>query len=285
MDLQSLAIGGLYVVTGVVVLLLSKLIKDYLSPYRVDQELSEKDNPAFGLVLVGYFVGVASIFVGASLGELPDEPLTTMQLFSLLFVDMLYALGGVVALLIGRVVLDKIALRKFRMIDEILRDRNVGSGAVECGAFIATGLTVAGAVHGEGGGPLSALVFFLLGQLCLVLFVMIYQVVVKYDVHGEIERDNVAAGVALGLNMVAVGIILLKGISGDLGSWQDKLTWFFLEVSIGTALLLVLRRFTDALFLPNTTLSHEIVNDRNLNAAWIEGTLATSVAAIIFFMV
>jgi len=41
---------------------------------------------------------------------------------------------------------------------------------------------------------------------------------------------------------------------------------------------------TDALFLPNTTIGHEIANDKNINAAWIEGILATSAATIIFFM-
>jgi uncharacterized membrane protein YjfL (UPF0719 family) len=151
--------------------------------------------------------------------------------------------------------------------------------------MIATGLTVAGAIHGEGGGAFSALVFFLLGQCCLVVFAFLYQRLVGYDVHGEIEKDNVAAGVALGLNLIAVGIILLKGISGDLESWQDKLTWFFLDAGVGIALLLLVRRATDALFLPNTSLRHEIVHDQNVNAAWIEGTVATGMAAIIFFMV
>ena len=33
------------------------------------------------------------------------------------------------------------------------------------------------------------------------------------------------------------------------------------------------------------TLEQEIAEDRNLNAAWIEGVLAIGIAAIIFFVV
>ena len=283
MDLLDITLGAIYVVAGVAVLLTAKLIKDAFTPYRIDEQLSEKDNPAFGLVLAGYFIGVTAILLGATHGEDPLD-ISAWELASILFIDLAYALGGICALLVGRVILDRVALSRFDMSKEVLQDRNLGSATVEAGCFVATGLTIAGAVQGEGGGLVSALIFFLLGQLVLVLFTTVYQFAVPYDVHGEIENDNVAAGVALGLNLVAMGIILLKGTAGDLYSWQDKLVWFGIDVAAGIALLVSLRRVTDVLFLPGSTLSEEIVRDRNLNAAWLEGTLSVCVAAIIFFI-
>ncbi len=283
--MQSVGLGVAYVILGVVVLLLAKIINDLTTPYRLDEELTGKDNPAFGLVLAGYFAGVVIIFLGAVIGPDPDELVSLGAIARMIGIDFAYAVGGIIALNIGRWVVDRLVLYKFSTAKEVIVDRNMGTGAVECGCMIATALIIAGAIHGEGGGPLSALAFFLLGQLVLVLFGLFYQWITKYDIHAEIERDNVAAGVALGMSMVAIGIIVLKASAGDLEGWSDKLTWFAIYVVLGALLLMLLRKVTDALFLPGTTIQREIAVDRNVNAALIEGVIAIGISAIFFFVV
>ena len=283
--IQSLALGVGYVIFGVIVLLIAKLIKDMTTSYKLDEELTTKDNPAVGVVLAGYFAGVVIVFLGSVLGPGSEEPLSAQVVLKMLSIDLAYAVGGIVALNVGRVVVDKLVLSQFSTTKEIIEDRNVGTAAVEAGSFVATALIVAGAIHGEGGGPESALAFFVLGQLVLVLFCKFYQAITKYDIHAEIEKDNVAAGMALGFSMVAIGIIVLKASSGDLIDWTTKLQWFGIDVVLGCVLLMILRKATDALFLPGTTISQEIANDKNLNAAWVEGVVATGIASIIFFVV
>ena len=165
---------------------------------------------------------------------------------------------------------------------------------MECGGFIATGLIVAGAIYGEGGERwwwtlLSVVVFFVLGQVVLVLFAKFYQWITRYDIHAEIERDNVAAGVALGSSMIAIGIIVLKGTAIDFDTdsgaeWLDSFLWFAIYAVLGFVLLMILRKVTDALFLPGTTIQHEIATDRNLNAAWIEGVVAIGIATMVFVL-
>ena len=281
---RSLGMGIAYVVLGVVVLIVSKIVKDLLTPYKIDEELTGKDNPALGLAMTGYFAGVMIVFIGAVAGPDLDAELTVGETVAAVCIDVLYALGGIVALNVGRWVVDKLVLTRFSTAKEIVEDRNAGTGAVECGAYIATALVVAGAIHGEGGGPLSAVVFFVLGQIVLILFTLFYQWITKYDIHAEIERDNVAAGVALGFSMVAMGIVVLKGVAGDFASWAENLTWFGVYVVLGFVLLLVLRKVTDVLFLPKSPIHHEIAVDRNLNAAWIEGVVATGIAAMVYVL-
>lgn len=283
--LQDLGIGVAYVVLGVIVLLLARIMHDLTTPFRLDEQLTGKDNPAFGLELAGYFAGTIIIFLGAVLGPGPEPPWSIGVLAEMIGIDFAYAIGGIVLLNIGRWVIDRYVLSEFSVTKEILEDRNVGTGAVVCGCLIATALTVAGAIHGEGGGPLSAIVFFILGQLVLVLFGKFYQAITRYDIHAEIEKDNVAAGMALGFSMVAIAIVVLKASSGDLFEWQSRLTWFAVDVVVGALLLMVLRRITDTLFLPGTTIQKEIAEDRNTNAAWIEGVVATGIATVIFFVV
>jgi len=196
-----------------------------------------------------------------------------------------YTLGGVLALNLGRAMLSRFVLYRFDVAKELLEDRNVGTGAVVFGGLVATGLIVSGAVHGEGGGPLTALVFFALGQLVLVAFGLFYQKITRYDFHDEIEKDNVAAGVAFGGNMIALGILLFGANSGDFVGWAENLEDFGYYAVAGFAMLMVLRRLVDLVLLPGTTLHHEIANDRNLNAAWIEGIVAISMSVVIVVMI
>lgn len=285
--IRSLGLGVAYVVLGIVVMIIAKVVKDILTPYKIDEELTSKDNPALGLAVMGYFAGVMIVFIGAVAGPDPED-MSVKSLLGGMGIDVLYALGGIIALNLGRWVVDTLVLTKFSTVKEIITDRNAGTGAVEFGSYIATGLIVAGAISGDSGavsGPLTAIVFFALGQFALVLFTLFYQAITKYDIHAEIERDNVAAGVALGLSMIAIGIIIMKGTSGDFISWSFNLSWFGIDVVLGFILLMVLRKVTDALFLPNSTIQHEIENDQNLNAAWLEGVVAIGIAGMIFFLI
>lgn len=284
-DFYGILISLAYVFLGVVTLIVAKIIKDFLTPYKIDVELTAKDNPALGLTLTGYFAAVIIIFLGASVGLDPEEPLSAIELAIELGIVLLYSLGGIVALNLGRVIVDKLVLTRFSTVKEIIQDRNVGTAAVEAGCFVATGLIVAGSINGEGGGPLSALAFFGLGQVVLIIFSKFYQLITKYDIHAEIEKDNVAAGVALGSSMVAIGVVLLGATRGDFIGWNENLTMFGYFSVFGLVLLLILRRVTDFLLLPGTTIAHEIATDRNINAAWIEGIVSIGMATIILFMI
>ena len=90
----------------------------------------------------------------------------------------------------SRIINDKLLLYQFCNVKEIITDRNVGTGAVQCGTYIATALIIGGSIHGEGGGLISALVFFILGQGLLILFGLIYNKLTPFDLHEEIEKDS-----------------------------------------------------------------------------------------------
>ena len=277
-----LGIDVLYVLLGIALLFVAKQLQDWLTPYSLDVELRDHDNPALGLALCGYFVAVISIFIGAALGDDFVAVPSLMELSQVLAEDLAYALAGILVLHIGRLVVDHLILHRFSVTKEIIEDRNVGTGAVEAGALVATGLIVAGAINGTGGGPWTALMFFVVGQLALVIYARCYDWMTSYDLHVEIECDNVAAGTAFGASLVAFGVILLKASSGPFEDWITNLSDFCLYAVLGFLLLLVLRKVADALFLPGVSLDAEIADDRNLCAAWLEGTVAIGIAVMLF---
>jgi len=279
--LHDLPLGIGFVALGFIVLIIAKITKDYVTPYNDDEHLTEKDNPALGLSRMGYYLGVITVFLG-TLHEPEDLDLeyTFGDYWNDLLVVFLYSLAGIALLNVSRFLMDKLILRRFCMKKEILEDRNSGTGAVQCGNYITSGLIIAGAFHGEG-DILSAAVFFALGQAALIVFVGFYQLITRYDIHAQIEKDNVAAGVALGGNMVAIGVILLKGLSGNFVSWSDNILGFGVYAVVGCILLFVVRWTADVFMLPNATFDKEIAEDRNLAAAFIECAVVIGAAVIV----
>lgn len=281
-EVSWLYAGLIYLALGVLVLIISRLIIDKLTPYKVANELVKLDNPAMGVTLTGYYSGVIIIFLGAVIGESDVQGGREFAIQA--SIDVLYAFFGILLLNCCRLVVDKLILYKFSVEKEIIADRNSGTGAVECGSMIATALMIAGAIHGEG-DFLSALVFFVLGQALLIFFGFFHQWVTPYDIHAEIEKDNVAAGAYMGFNMVALGIIALKATSGDFVGWSYNLSYFVIYAVIGLLVLALLQKLTTYLFLAGACLEEEIAKDRNMNIAWIGGALSIGIAAMFFFLI
>lgn len=269
--------SGSLVLLFMVIMLLSKMVNDWLTPFSVDDELTQKDNVAFAVSIGGYFVATTIVYVGALLGP-------SKGMFQDLIAVGGYSILGIILLNLSRYINDKCILYKFSNVKEIITDQNVGTGAVQFGSYVASGLIVAGAINGEGGGIVTAVAFFLLGQLALVLFTRFYNVITPFDIHEEIEKDNVAAGVAFGGALIALGVILMKGASGDFISWQHNLKTFGLDALLIFILLPIVRIFFDKIIIPKSDLNHEIKNDKNLGAGILEALVMISFAVILYFV-
>jgi uncharacterized membrane protein YjfL (UPF0719 family) len=166
----------------------------------------------------------------------------------------------------------------------------VGTGAVEFGINVATGLMIAGSLSGAGGGgelfeATTTLVFLVLGQVVLILFALFYQLTTSFDVHDEIERDNTAVGVAFGGNLIAIGFVMLKALSGDFIGWQQSIIEFAVFAVIGFALLYVLRLLVDLLVLPRVNVSQQMAGERNTGVALVESAVVISSSLILFFAI
>ena len=149
-------------------------------------------------------------------------------------------------------------------------NENAGMGAVEGGNYVAVGLITAGAMSGEG-GVLPGLVFWVLGLVALIVAGLLYDKITSYDLHEQIEKDNVAVGVAFAGVLVGFGNIIRLAGDGDFVSWNESLTEFGYYTVVGLILLPFVRIFADKVLLPGASLSDELVQDRpNLGAGFIE---------------
>ncbi|MFP5238414.1 MAG: DUF350 domain-containing protein [Acidobacteriota bacterium] len=175
--------------------------------------------------------------------------------------------------------LDKLALPKIDNTKAIL-DGNLAVGLVEAGGGLATGLIMRAAFTGQG-TVFSGVVFFLLGQLALMLFLKLLERLSPYDDQHEIAGGNAALGLHLGSMLVCLGIILASAVLGDFSHWGEDLAAFVLAAVRGVVLLLAFSWLADKVFLAGTTLGEEISRDRNLAAVIAEAGVKLGIALII----
>jgi uncharacterized membrane protein YjfL (UPF0719 family) len=284
LDYAAVALATVEVILGVAVLIVAKLALGILSPYATDQEMTARDNPAFGLAISAYFAGVVIVYLSiAAVAPLPlDEGGKAVVLG--MATKLVWALGGIVLLNASRWLMDRLLVPHVRNDHEITEHRNLAAGALEGGAYLASAAVLAGAVREPGGNLRTALAIFLLAQFVLILLGRLYQRWTGYDVAAEIHSGNFAAGIAFALTIAALSLLMVKAISGEFISWTRNLSFFAFDSVAGLILLLFLRWLTAATLLPHARVNEEIVRDRNVNVSLIEGVFAVGIAAIILLL-
>ncbi len=265
MSLDQILTGMVYLLSVFVLLVIGKLVYDLLHRgFDLKSELVERDNLALAITVGGYYVGLVMAVGGVLSSEsngLVDD-----------LIDIgFFGLVAIVLLNLSAWINDKVILRQFDNEKEIIKDRNAGTGAIEAGNHIAVGLMTAGALSGEG-DLITAGAFWLLGQVVLIVASVLYAALLPFDVHDEIERDNVAVGVAFAGVLIAIGNVVRLGSEGDFISWYQNLSEFGSFTLAGLILLPVVRVFADKVLLPGAKLTDELVNQEkpNIGAGMIE---------------
>jgi uncharacterized membrane protein YjfL (UPF0719 family) len=265
MIIDNIITGVILLVSSAVILFLGKIIYDLLHrKYRLREELLKKDNFALGYAVSGYYFGLILAIGGILTG--PEGYWLDGV------IDVCYfGIVSVILLNLSAFLQDKIIFRAFSMQKEIIEDENPGAGIIEGAHHIANGLILYGAMSGEG-DLITALIFWLIGQVVLVIAARLYNIITPFDIHKEIEKDNVAVCVAVAGVLVALGNIIRFGIEGSFESWQTNLTELGIILVYGFILLPVIRFFVDRLLLPGEKITDELVNQErpNIGAAAIE---------------
>ena len=257
--------GFTYLAVVLVLLVIGKLVYDGLHRrFVLRTELVEKDNLAVALAVAGYYLGLVIVLGGVVSGP------ASFNMFDDVIGLVIFGVLGIVLLNLSAWINDKVVFSKFDNEKEIVEDRNAGMGAGEGGNYVAVGLITAGAMSGEG-GLLPGLIFWVLGLVALIVAGLLYDKITSYDLHEQIEKDNVAVGVAFAGVLVGFGNIIRLAGDGDFVSWNESLTEFGYYTVVGLILLPLIRIFADKVLLPGASLSDELVQDRpNLGAGFIE---------------
>ena len=289
MTLDGFLVGIIYFVLFFILFFVGKWAYGLIHrDFDLNVQLVEKDNPAVSLAVTGYYAGLILSLGGAIVG--PSRGLAG-DLWDL----TRYGLLSILLLNLSTLLCDWVILYRFKIKDELLRDRNQGTGAVVFGTSVASGFVIYGAISGVGGGMDTAAVFWILGQILLLLASKVYNLILPFNLHDEIEKDNVAAGVAFSGTLIAMGVVVGLAAEGDFISWGENIGTFITYALVGLVALPLIRLLTDVLLLPGVKLSDEIIGLKtdktieprgpNIGAAYIEAFAYIAGAFIIFWCV
>lgn len=271
-----------YVALAVLLLVLARFLYERSLRLSVRAEVFEQKNAAVGLSFAGYLLAVGVIY-WSLLGGDYAYPETGRQ-----SVDLLYDLGstalwsavGILLLQVATRVNDRWLLHQFDNRKELVDDRNLGTGAVEAGAYVGAALMIRVPLSGDDGpwGPtiVETVVYFVAAQGAFLLFAWLYERITRYRLHDAIERDNAAAGTAFGLGLVAVGHLLSSYLLTE-----DSLFGFGIWLVLGFGSLVVGRLLVDWLLFPGVRLDRLIGEEQNLGAALVEGAVSVVVALLL----
>jgi uncharacterized membrane protein YjfL (UPF0719 family) len=258
--------AAFYLLLSFVMCWLGKLTYGWFNPrLRIDREMTARDNLAFAIPLGAYYLGIL-IVMGAPLSGQPHGNLLRDAV----------AVAGWGALAVVLLNVAAIANRRFLWgpIDpgrEILERGNVAAGIVLAGSHVANALLILGALADEGGlGP--AAVFWLYGQVLLLLAGAVFLRVVGYDLGTEIRRGNRAVALSLAGAFIGMANILRMSITGPFEGWGPGFAAATGYALAGFALLFVVRQLTDWVLLPGVTIRQEVVEQEvpNVGVGYLE---------------
>ncbi|HAN79383.1 MAG TPA: DUF350 domain-containing protein [Bacteroidales bacterium] len=263
---DSILSAIIYLIATFALFFIGKMVYSLFHPkVNVKEELVFKDNFAFATAHVGYFIGLL-LAIGSALSGPSDGIVSDL-------IDLtIYGLLGIVLLNFSVFINAKIILRKFNVAKEILTDQNTGTGVIEGANAIATGLIIFGAVSGDGGNVFTTVGFWIIGQTLIIVSTIVYAALLPYDVHEQIEKDNVAAGIGFAGAIIAIANLIRYALMPDFESWTISFTTIGIDFLIGMAFLPIARLAADKILLPGQKLTNEIVNQEKPNhgAALIE---------------
>ena len=270
-----------YIVSGFIIFILGKIAYKMLHPsINIQDELVEKDNFAFIISYVGYFAALIIVTGGAITGESYGFVADIQQVF-------IYGIIAIILLLLSAWISNKVILNKFDLKKEIITDENEGAGVIEAAIYIANGLILYGALIGESetliSGIFTFFMYWIIGNIVLIIASKVFIAWMGYDIHDEVEKDNVAAGVSFSGAILAIGIITMNAILDPFLDWTTTLIDISLQTLLGCLLLPIMRLFADKILLPGRKLTDEIINQEkpNIGAGLMEAFAYIGAAILI----
>jgi uncharacterized membrane protein YjfL (UPF0719 family) len=276
LNFNELLNSALYFIASLTLVFIGRVVFKLFHPKtNTIDELLEKDNLAFSFSYVGYFIGLILAIGSALLGE-------HVSLKADLISIAVYGLGAILLLNISSIINEVVIFRKFKVKKEILEDQNAGTGIIEAASYIATGLIILGASKGAD-DTLMILIYWIVAQAGLIISAIFYNIITPYDIHEQIEKDNVAVGVGYAGSLVAIAIVLSYATSFHYNSTSEALITLLILLVITLIALPITRFVTDKLILAGYDLKSELVDQikPNIGCGLIEAMAYISTALLI----
>jgi hypothetical protein len=279
-SLQALAIDFAIIILLFVSL---KYIKGWVSNLHANDEITERDNFAFGISFAAGLVALAIVLTGVSSGAFAESlQQEALQMLA-------YGVLAIVLIKLGHFFQDKVALRKVSLHNEIVKG-NVTASVIDFGHVVSVAVVIRSALFwvatdGWHGIPI-VIAAFIIGSLVLLL-VSQYRVQLfkRTNKNGDclqqaIIDDNLAVGIRYAGYLIG-SALAITAASGVAPYAADNINASLLYWAISAVVCLigfiVLHLVTIKIILSGCDISDEVNRQKNVGVATISAAISFAV--------
>jgi uncharacterized membrane protein YjfL (UPF0719 family) len=267
----SLLLGPLSLATGVLLLLVGLNALLWLGGktegYDPINEMLFRDNPALALRYALFSVAVVFALLGIFDRAQGDAGAWLFAQHALLAVILIY---------FSRYLNDWAILYHFSNNREVIQEKNVAVALVEGATYMASAYVIGGAFYDWENGLSLALLWFVIGQVILIVLAFLYRLVGR-GIDAALDQRNLAAGIALGSFLLCGGMVCGAVISGPSQGWRADALNVAAYLGGWIVLMLLVHAVSDRLSFRRTHLGEEVIEQGNIAAALFKAVIFISV--------
>ncbi|MDP5215285.1 DUF350 domain-containing protein [Pseudoalteromonas tunicata] len=260
-----------------------KFIKGWVSNLHANDEITEKDNFAFGLSFAAGLAGLAIVITGISSGAFADSFLQEAT-------QMLgYGLIGILLIKLGHFFQDKVALKKVSLHDEIIKG-NITAALVDFGHVISVAIVIRSALiwvltEGWHGLPI-VIAAFIIGNICMLLIsqyrVQLYK---RTNRNGDclqqaILDNNIAVGIRYAGFLIgsALALTAATGIAPYMADNINASLIYWTVSALGSLIaFIILHLVMIKIILAGKDISDEVNRQKNIGVATISAAISFAI--------
>lgn len=277
---QALTIDFIIIISLFVSL---KLIKGWVSNLHANDEITKRDNFAFGISFASGLVGLSIVLTGVSSGAFADS----LQQEALQMAT--YGLIGILLIKLGHYIQDKVALKKVDLHNEIVNG-NMTAAFIEFGHILTVAIVVRSALiwvttDGWQGLPIVFAAFVIGNIFMLLISQYRVQLFKRTNRSGDclqqaIVDGNLAVGIRYAGFLIGSGLAVsaatglapyvADNVALSLGYWA-------LAALFSVCVFILLHLLTIKIILSGTDISDEVNRQQNVGVAAISAATAFAV--------
>jgi len=263
-----------------------RYLQGVLEGINTTDELSKKDNTAFGIAFAGSALALAMIIAAAVEGT-PDPRIVNEAINV-----VIYAAAGIVLLRIGAWVNDRIIFNRFSLKDEISNE-NISAGIVQAANYLSLGIIISTSIKWieteSYEGLVSVILVFISSQLILLMITRLRAQIYLRRHDGKRLQDALKEGnPALAIRYAGHIIAAALGVSASahlvsyiqVTPWISASTWFLVSIVIVIAITLLASIARRCILIGINTVE-EVDDQKNSGVAFIEAQIFISMAIIL----
>lgn len=262
--------SGLFLVVCLALFFIAKIIfRLFNRKLDINAELVDKDNTAFYIAYLCYFLAIIMIIGGV----LNSESVGTF--WKEIYLTALFSLIGILVLNIITVVTDKFIHPKINLWDEVTLHQNIAIGVLKGGNYLSTGIIISGVMLTEVERPIQTGLFLIFAMVIASIGFVYYNITTPFNARTEMYKGNAAVAISAAGAQVAFAILIYAGFQIEHANWQDSLISIGIDVLGGIILLPLIRFVVDKVFIPkHRKITDEMVNQEipNIGLGMFEAT-------------